>query len=760
LNDSRARINGMTVTTGFAWAGVALVLVFVFFVGGTYPFLGSPIVRALTQALLWAVIVGWMAAWIRRPWWAPRRETLLILGPGLAAGLLSVVGAQSRRMSIEAVYWAFLLVAVFLALTRISAHPAFRTRVRGLIVLLFLIVLFGYLAQLVVSWADWFQTVGRLSALPLHPGGASLTFGATPVVAMVLLTLGPPAAAILLSLPNGRVVVAVLGLLAAAEILATGSRSGYLAAGVEAILIVGMAGRSGVRGALQALPRWALGLAVVLAGALGIALLGATATRLLDAATLGERWAIWGSAITIWERSPWIGAGAGLWPYLRAGAYPTGSPSLVVPHAHNPAIQLLAETGVVGVVAVAIGIGLLVRALIRRAALPDVELRRVAIATLIGLGAFAADSILDDFVNLPCAVLTVALPVAWVLAGGEQPAGARRMPPRVPALASTALLAVIGVGGWQMNAAAITADQGVRAANAGDWSSAGARFSDAVAMDPFMPLYRIELATALSTLGDPNGAWGQLQVVGEADGSPTVLLNRAWTAYNRGDQADVVASIGRAYGRAAGDAAVLINIGSLAGQVGDASLATSAYADAIVASPLLAASQTLRDSPLYGDALARAIDLSAGSADRFAPYLIRAYGGSAEKVVAELRIVAPSAPRDRALAVALTLTGQASEAESLLVTRLGLDPVDGQTADLLARVSAEAGNAEEALHYGHWAQLVGVGSAAIGLTSESTISTVREAETSNLATNYPWVIYGRFAPSVMLPPNALAIPDR
>jgi hypothetical protein len=205
---------------------------------------------------------------------------------------------------------------------------------------------------------------------------------------------------------------------------------------------------------------------------------------------------------------------------------------------------------------------------------------------------------------------------------------------------------------------------------------------------------------------------------------------------------------------------VLINIGSLAGQVGDASLATSAYADAIVASPLLAASETLRDSPLYGDALARAIDLSAGSADRFAPYLIRAYAGSAEKVAAELRIVASSAPRDRALAVALTLTGQVTEAESLLATRLGLDPVDGQTADLLARVSAEAGNAEEALRYGHWAQLVGVGSAAIGLTSESTISTVREAETSNLATNYPWVIYGRFAPAVMLPPNALAIPDR
>ena len=744
---------------GLAWAGTALVLVFVFFVGGTYPFLGSPIVRAMTQGLLWLVIAGWVAAWLRRPWWGPQRAVLWVLVPGLAAGLLSVVWAESRRLAIEAVYWAFLLSLFFMALTRIAAHSALRTRMRGLIVLLFLLVLFGYLAQLLYSWADWFQTVGRLWGLPLHPGGASLTFGATPVVAMVLLTLGPPAGAVLLGLPRGRVVVAGLAVLAAIEILATGSRSGYLAAGVEGILIVGVAGRSGVRAVLRALPRWAIALVIALAAVAGIALVGATAARLFDASTLGERWSIWQSALTIWERSPVFGAGAGLWPYLRAAAYPPGSPSLVVPHAHNPAIQLLAETGIVGVLAVGLGIVLLVRELLRRASGSDPELRRVAIATLIGLGAFAADSILDDFVNLPCAILTVGLPVAWVLGGRDEQPARPRLPARIPALGSALVLVVIAIGAWQMNVAAITADRGVRAANAGDWSAAATRFSEAAAMDSSMPLYRLELATARSALGDPDGAWAQLQVVGDADGSPTVLLNRAWTAFDRGDRAAVGPILQLAMARSVGDAAALINIGTLAERIGDSSLATGAFGEALVASPALAASDFLKASPLYEAAVAEALNATGDATDPFAAYLIRAYSGSAGEAAGDLKALPPSAARDRALAVALILQGQGREAESILISRLERDPVDGLTADLLARISVAAGEVEQAKRYSNWAQLVGVGSAAIGLTSGSTITTVREARTSNLATNYPWVIYGRFGPAVMLPPDALAIPD-
>ncbi|MBI3764601.1 MAG: O-antigen ligase family protein [Chloroflexi bacterium] len=754
-------LRGDRALAAIAWAAIAFIYVYMFLVGGTYPFLGSALVRALNQVLLWMIVIGWLIAWARRSVWGPTREALLVVGPGIAAGAASALGAASRRMSLEAVYWAALLSLSFLVMTRIAANEYFRLRMRGLVVALFLIVLVGYFVQLVASWADWYRTVGRVTGIPLHPGGASLSFGATPVVAIVLLTLGPPAAAVLLAMPRGRLIVAGMAVLAAFEVVATGSRSGYLGLGLEGVLVLGLAGRSATLVAVRSAPRWAIVLVGVVGLAVGIVLFGALGPRLFDSSTLKERWSIWQSAFTMWRASPWLGSGAGLWPYLRASAYPIGAPSLVVPHAHNPAIQLLAETGISGIAAVAFGVAILIRALVRRAAWGTGVARSLAIGSLISLAGFATASILDDFVNLPSAMLALVLPIACALGEADPGAGPARTLPRRATLIAAVISLVMISGGWKMSVAALINDRGVREANIGNWVAAQAHFAQAIALDPNMPLYRIESATALATLADPAAAWREMQVVGEADGTPTVLVSRALIAFENGDRLTAIMQVRRAYQRAALDAAALVNIGSLSQKLGDTALATNAYADALVAAPALAANEEMRASPMFGAILARAVERAPGnSPDPYAEEQIRAYGGSAAEVVSELTTLPAGAPRDRALATALALDGRAEEARSLLLARLTVDPVDGLTADLLARLFVAIGDTSSAARYGHWAGLVGVGSAAIGLTSGSRIETVGEAGISNLASNYPWAIYGRFGPNVLLPPNALAIPDQ
>lgn len=94
------------------------------------------------------------------------------------------------------------------------------------------------------------------------------------------------------------------------------------------------------------------------------------------------------------------------------------------------------------------------------------------------------------------------------------------------------------------------------------------------------------------------------------------------------------------------------------------------------------------------------------------------------------------------------------------MSRLDADPLDGRAAGLLAGIRIGAGDLAGAARYGRWAELVGYGSAALNLVSGSTITTVRDAGTSNQATNYPWAVYWRFGPDVLAPPDALAVLDR
>lgn len=437
----------------FAWLALVLTVAFVLLVGGTYPTMGSPSVRAITQVLVGGLLVSWVVLGLRRPWWLPQKTGLIIVLPGLAAAGLSVLASSVPRLALEALYWASLWAALFLLLTRVASHPRFRPRVRGLLILLYLFVLFGYGGQLAVLWAEWISVAGRVVPLPLHPAGASLTFGAAPAVATFLLVLGPVAGALLAKERFGSLIIFALTVLTLVTVLATGSRAAYLAAGAEGVAVVFVLGRGGLASVVRTVPRPLLAITVGLALVLGGALFASLGARLLDSSTLSERWDIWKSALAIWERSPWFGAGAGTWPFLRAGAYPVGAASLVVPHAHNPLIQLLAECGVVGVISVGLGVLVMVRALAAEARGGSEETRRVAAASLVGLTGFAAASVLDDFVNLPAVLLGVALPVAWVL-GGRQ--GAEERVPSlspagrlVPLPVAAALIVVVAFSGGQ-----------------------------------------------------------------------------------------------------------------------------------------------------------------------------------------------------------------------------------------------------------------------------------------------------------------------
>jgi O-antigen ligase len=135
--------------------------------------------------------------------------------------------------------------------------------------------------------------------------------------------------------------------------------------------------------------------------------------RLLDTSryelTWNDRLEMNRATLVLWQRFPVFGTGLGT--YREAFPLAQVAPRETVPfHAHNDWLEVLATTGIAGLAVVLFGLGVVVRALLRRldAGLRS-EDRAAALAALGALAAVSLHSLFDFGLTIPANAVTLAV---------------------------------------------------------------------------------------------------------------------------------------------------------------------------------------------------------------------------------------------------------------------------------------------------------------------------------------------------------------
>ncbi len=191
-----------------------------------------------------------------------------------------------------------------------------------------------------------------------------------------------------------RRLIALLGLLSLCVFL-TSSRGGWLGLGVTVVALLWLE-----RGRLKDWKPIASAFAVGIAGAaLGVVLLGRFfspslssvpetffrhVTTVTDGAAFDDRARTITDALAAWKRHPWIGVGyGGYGPHVSAFAYE--APAAGWPVANNETLELLAETGIVGLAAFVLFLAILFKSARTSETDGADAIRTACVAALIGM---------------------------------------------------------------------------------------------------------------------------------------------------------------------------------------------------------------------------------------------------------------------------------------------------------------------------------------------------------------------------------------
>lgn len=191
-----------------------------------------------------------------------------------------------------------------------------------------------------------------------------------------------------------RLLTALLGILMLCVFL-TSSRGGWLGLGVTALVLLWLERRR-LKDAKPLLSAIGVGLA---AAALGVFLLGRFVsptltsvpetffrhvTTITDGAAFDDRAATFTGALDAWRRHPWIGVGfGGYGPHVAAFAF--DAPDAGWPIANNETLELLAETGLIGLAAFIIFLFALFRGARKSPTDGADAIRTACIAALVGM---------------------------------------------------------------------------------------------------------------------------------------------------------------------------------------------------------------------------------------------------------------------------------------------------------------------------------------------------------------------------------------
>lgn len=376
-------------------AGEAALVLFLLTWGNS--FTGSIALHRVQLGIL-AVLggIGWLAI-LQRP---GRLPTLLVVAPLPLLASLAITSVWSAYPSLSwfATWQCAAYVGIAWLLAMQAGHPVGRRNLvaaLGIVVTVFIGV---YLAQVVLAWAEWLSLGFPITSLPLRPLGDG---GLVEIPTWVgdVVAVATPVVVAWMWIGNARAAAVALALAAMAAIVLSGTRSVLLLVVVlsiaaAAVLIRHRASRP------VALVASVLATAVVVVG-LGVILL---AGRSFDEG----RSSAYASAIDRFTSSPLAGTGPGTYGVLRMSDAVDGLSRLAFPDANNVLLTAAGESGVIGLVGLALagaGYGLAIRQSWRRRS----EGRLIVVAALFGIAVFAGHALVEAvFVLIGVVLLMIA----------------------------------------------------------------------------------------------------------------------------------------------------------------------------------------------------------------------------------------------------------------------------------------------------------------------------------------------------------------
>jgi O-antigen ligase len=612
-----------------AWVAIASGIAVLLFVAGASEGIYRTPVRVLSVALAGVYLVAWLLLALWRPDLRPRSALAGPLAAALAALGVAALGAIVPRLALDYLAYAVLLAGLYLLLVRLWAHPGIARRLGTLCVILTAGIGVLYVIAIANRWVVLWSDLGRFIVPPLRPGYEGLWFGNPNALAPILMLLYLTAVAELgLATRRLRILFGMLGLLVAVDVLLSGSRGAWVGVAVAAltgglVLVLRRDGRAAIRAAWFGVissrrARSALALASVIA-VIALVVVGPSILSRINEPATDTRTIFWAASLRMFEAHPLTGIGPGAWAPLRPAFTLAGEVDYYIPHAHNLELHVLAELGVVGVVAaVVVCVGVL-RLLLAGLGSTEVATRRAGWIALLAIALVLGQHLVDEYVHQPAVLFAIALPIAKL--DSLHPVARAAAGSRRSLLLTLVLLGAVVVAvsiGLLVERAAGTADRAVAAADEGRWDQAVLLAAEAVREDPNLAPYRLTYGLALAQTGALEAARDQLQAAASLDDYPESWLALGAVEARLGNTEVAVAALEKAMRLGEQQPQVAAAAADVYRSLGQTSEAEAALARAFVAAPSMVSDpfwQTPDWALLRKAALALALaDAPAGSA--------------------------------------------------------------------------------------------------------------------------------------------------
>jgi putative inorganic carbon (HCO3(-)) transporter len=534
----------------------AALLLYLATVGATFNgVLALPATQPVTLALFGLVAAGMLLAHrrYRLPWHTTPLDAIFPLW-GAAWALSIVASPDTWRRSAEALWYMGLYIAVWYVLCDTLAQGLRRAHLlRALLITGLVVLFFGGV-----------QVLHTLTSSGELPRPASL-IGNPNALGAFLVALLPAAVSGAITAGGWlRRLLALYSLATLLLLLITFSRGAWLGAGAALLTLAALwlwqrglhrpaALRDWLAGRTAAQRRTGLLLAV---GALAGAVLAGG--LLLQSFNEGGRQAslrlyLWEAALRLFAEKPLTGHGLFTFGYHlpRFDAIPPGQPHS---HAHSIPLSIAAETGLPGLLALALTVAVLLWHLGRNARTLPPEERPAWLAAVAALAGFGVHHLLDTPAMMPLIAL-VGVGLAAVAAAPAQPVPLRAPWRRVGHPAGMALLwaALLLVGFWSSSLYGRYYGVLQTALRTGAYAAAAAELTAIREADPRQPAYVLMQAYLYGLAAADGDAAAARQAAAGYDEylrlepyHSSAWVNRAALAWQAGDTPTALAAIDRA----------------------------------------------------------------------------------------------------------------------------------------------------------------------------------------------------------------------
>ena len=677
-----------------ALAGVAIGIAILVFGAGSWAGTYYSNVRIASIAVATVGLVSWLVLALVRPAFRPASQLLLAFAAAILAFAISGSLAANARLALDYAGYAILLTALYLLLVRLWSTPSIARQLSAIAVIACAATGVVFIAVTISTWLNLWNTLGRLVMPPLRLTYEGLWTGTPNVLAAFLVLLATVA------LPRlwegdrrSRSFAVGLAVLVAIDVFLTASRGAWLALAI-AVPVTAIAWAvtrpkgarlpAGVR-----LSRRSAGVTIAAAVA-AVLILGVTLGPVLIArlSVTGAdlRSAFLAASWRMFVAHPLTGIGPGGWTPARIAFTDASEIDYYIPHAHNLPAQVLAEFGIVGVVASIVVVATLAWMIYRAISSDESSLRLAGLAALFACVYLGCQQLVDEFIQQPAILFAFALPIARADALVTAAVGSSGRSASSGRLLTVGLLVAVIVGAVAAlvpERAAIPYERAVTAANAGEWRDAYRLSSEAVAMDPHLAPYQLVRGLGAAELGDLPVARDAFAQAARLDDYPASWLNLAAVQLRMSDPAaraslDEAVRLGRQQPQIAVPAADLYR------QLGDPAKARELLGAAFAVAPSLVSDPTWSTGP-WQQIASGAIDDALGRANPWAKFRLALEAGRMDLAREIVPLVEPSR---RALAEA-TLDAWNGDVDAFqaLHALAHANPMDETTVGLCRRVA-------------------------------------------------------------------------